>query len=436
MDQRKKVIDVAKEFRTSTAKIIDELKKGGFDANDHLSEVSDEMYAFLKSKFGKEEEGVVFPDRSSPQAGGTQAETPNKGGSEDVDLGDIIDLLNQELDHIVESEIAQISGEAEAEVKEEKTVSEKESTETKDVTDTPEDQKPVETTVGAEPSNGETADTQISTAEEKETETKEQTQRAESEEKDKQDDTEITRVKAPKLEGLRIKGKINVERIASSRRAKKTRKTTEQKKEEDKKAKPKKVEARFKKRERKPTHAKRLTEEDIRRIGRGDSMRFRRKDKKTEPSVVDQKAIDKRMRELQAEQNRARAKAAEYKKKKKEKIKQRKLEEELMAKEGGRTLEVAEFITVADLASMMGVSPIDVITKFLDELGEAVTINQRLEAPQIELIAEQYGFQVHFKSPEEEWKEDEEEKDNPEDLQPRAPVVTVMTKARSARLPF
>lgn len=426
MDHKKKVINVAKEFQTSTAKILDELKKGGFEATDYLSEVSDEMYAYLKSRFGKEEEGVVLTESSTQQVGGTRSETSKKGGGGDVDLGDIIDILNQELDHIVESELAQESAVTETGVVENKTDSTTATTEPTEAAAVAEEQKTAESTVESEASSDAKAEVKAPTVEEQGTETKDQQTKEEGEEEEKREDTEITRVETPKLGGLKIKGKINVERLATSRRAKKTRKAEDKKKEEDKKARPQKVEGRQKRRERKLKNVKRLTEEDIRRIGRGDSTRFRRKEKKAEPTVIDQKAIDKRMRELQAEQNRVRAKVAEYKKKKKEKIKQRKLEIQRQSEEIGRSLEVPEFITLSDLASLMGVAPTDLISRVLNELGETVSITQRLDATQIELFAELYGYEVHIKSPEELWKEDDEEEDNPEDLQPRPPVVTVM----------
>ena len=427
MDHKKKVINVAKEFQTSTAKIIDELKKGGFEAKDYRSEVSDEMYAYLKSKFGKQEEGIVLEEGLSVQAGSASSETTSKGDSGDVDLvGDIIDILNQELDHIVESEIAQESSEADVEVQEEKAAFESSTTEPAEVVEATKTQESADISVESESSNEDKADVETPSVGEEETEAKEQPKEEKGGEEGQSDDTEITRVETPKLGGLKIKGKINVERLVSARRAKKTRKTADQKKEEDKKSKTTKAVGRPKRRERKPTHAKRLTEEDIRRIGRGDSTRFRRKEKKAEPTVIDQKAIDKRMRELQAEQNRVRAKVAEYKKKKKEKIKQRKLEIQRQSEEIGRILEVPEFITLSDLASLMGVAPTELIGRVLNELGETVSITQRLDATQIELFAELCGYEVHVKSPEELWKEDDEEEDNPEDLQPRPPVVTVM----------
>ncbi len=89
-------------------------------------------------------------------------------------------------------------------------------------------------------------------------------------------------------------------------------------------------------------------------------------------------------------------------------------------------LQVTEFISVSEFASLMDVSSTDVITTCMS-LNIFVSINQRLDADIIELVASEYGFTVEFISAEEQMDLDEdEEPDNPEHLQPRAPIVTVM----------
>ncbi|GAB4371209.1 MAG: translation initiation factor IF-2 [Calditrichia bacterium] len=100
-------------------------------------------------------------------------------------------------------------------------------------------------------------------------------------------------------------------------------------------------------------------------------------------------------------------------------------EEEVLEEEN--IIKVTEFITVQDLANLMDVPVSEVITKCLD-LGQMVTINQRLEMDLIKLLAEDFGFKVQE---EEEFASDfledlEAEEDNPEDYVPRHPVVTVM----------
>ncbi|MDW8418963.1 MAG: translation initiation factor IF-2 [Chitinophagales bacterium] len=88
-------------------------------------------------------------------------------------------------------------------------------------------------------------------------------------------------------------------------------------------------------------------------------------------------------------------------------------------------LKVTEFMTVSELASLMNVPPVQVIQNCM-QLGLMVSINQRLDAEVIGLVASENGFEVEFQSVEENTAFAEEETDKPEDLQPRAPIVTIM----------
>ena len=88
-------------------------------------------------------------------------------------------------------------------------------------------------------------------------------------------------------------------------------------------------------------------------------------------------------------------------------------------------LQLTEFISVSELASLMDVPPTDVIMACMS-LGVIVSINQRLDAEVIELVAAEFGHEVEFISIEEQDEEEEEIIDDPEDLKPRAPIVTVM----------
>ena len=93
--------------------------------------------------------------------------------------------------------------------------------------------------------------------------------------------------------------------------------------------------------------------------------------------------------------------------------------------EGEKTLQVTEFISVSDLASLMNLKPSDVI-KACMSLGIFVSINQRLDAEIIELVSNEFGHEVQFISAEEQVEVEEEEVDSPSDLKPRQPIVTVM----------
>jgi len=96
------------------------------------------------------------------------------------------------------------------------------------------------------------------------------------------------------------------------------------------------------------------------------------------------------------------------------------LEEELASK----VLKVTEFVTANELASMMDVGVTQVISTCMS-LGMFVSINQRLDAETLTIVAEEFGYQVEFVKPEDE-ETNLEEIDNPEDLQPRSPIVTIM----------
>ncbi len=88
-------------------------------------------------------------------------------------------------------------------------------------------------------------------------------------------------------------------------------------------------------------------------------------------------------------------------------------------------LKVTEFMTAAELASLMNIPAVKIIQTCM-QLGIMVSINQRLDAEIIELVAGENGFEVEFQSIEDQTAFEEEEADKPEDLTPRAPIVTIM----------
>jgi translation initiation factor IF-2 len=94
--------------------------------------------------------------------------------------------------------------------------------------------------------------------------------------------------------------------------------------------------------------------------------------------------------------------------------------------EEAKVLKVTEFVSASDLASLMDVSVNEVISTCMS-LGMFVSINQRLDAEAITIIADEFGYEVNFISAEEEIDTVEEEvEDDPADLVPRAPIVTIM----------
>ena len=97
------------------------------------------------------------------------------------------------------------------------------------------------------------------------------------------------------------------------------------------------------------------------------------------------------------------------------------LEQEMMSK----VLKVTEFVTANDLASMMGVQVTQIIATCMS-LGLFVSINQRLDAETIAIVADEFGYEIEFVKPEDEENTELEEPDNPENMVPRAPIITVM----------
>ncbi len=118
------------------------------------------------------------------------------------------------------------------------------------------------------------------------------------------------------------------------------------------------------------------------------------------------------------------SKGSKYRKEKRTfRREQDELQQELEAAD--RTLKVTEFITVSELASLMDVSATEVISACFS-LGVMVTMNQRLEADTLTLVADEFGYKVEFADADLEAEATEEVEDSEEDLLPRAPIVTVM----------
>lgn len=109
----------------------------------------------------------------------------------------------------------------------------------------------------------------------------------------------------------------------------------------------------------------------------------------------------------------------------KRRTRQEQVAQEQLQQETDKTLKVTEFVTVAELASLMNVSPMEVISACMS-LGIMVTMNQRLDANTIELVSDEFGYEAIFIDADIEEAIDDIEIDTEEDLIPRAPIVTVM----------
>ena len=150
--------------------------------------------------------------------------------------------------------------------------------------------------------------------------------------------------------------------------------------------------------------------------------RFKRPTKE-EPSEEEvQQQIKETLEKLQGKSSKG--KAAKYRRDKRDQHKQKSEEELAALEEESKILKVTEFVTASEIATMMDVSPTEIISACMT-LGMMVTLNQRLDAETLSIVAEEFGYKVEFVTAEIE-EENIEVEDSPENLEHRPPIVTVM----------
>ncbi|MBK7763383.1 MAG: translation initiation factor IF-2 [Bacteroidetes bacterium] len=145
-----------------------------------------------------------------------------------------------------------------------------------------------------------------------------------------------------------------------------------------------------------------------------------------EEKAIDQNEIQDKIKQTLAKlgsNTRGKSLKAKYRRNKREEMAERRAADDRQG--DSSKLQLTEFISVSELASLMDVSFAEVIGKCMS-LGIMVSINQRLDAEVIELVASEFGFEVEFINLEQEAEQDAEIEDNPEDLTPRPPIVTIM----------
>ena len=220
----------------------------------------------------------------------------------------------------------------------------------------------------------------------------------------------LIRAETPQLKGLKIQGKIDMKKFdkppAKPQEAKQQQKSGNQQGNR-----------------RKRTRKKVTAQSSFRRNQRGAPSRGGRQ--KDEVKAVSKKEIEETIKATMA-------RISGGGKNKRQKIRRSNREEKRLNAEADQianietTLKVTEFISASELASLMDVSVSDIITKCMN-LGVIISINQRMDAEIIELIASEFGHEVEFIGMDAEEEEVEmEEEDDPKDLKPRAPIVTVM----------
>lgn len=157
-----------------------------------------------------------------------------------------------------------------------------------------------------------------------------------------------------------------------------------------------------------------------------DKNKRKDKDKRPQPQEVSDEDVAKQVKDTLARLTggKQKSKTSKHRRDKREDYQNKKAEMEALQEQEKKVLKVTEFITANELATLMNVQVNQIIATCFD-LGTMVSINQRLDAEIISLVAPEFGFDVQFITAEEEEKA-EEVADNEEDLEPRAPIVTVM----------
>ncbi len=147
---------------------------------------------------------------------------------------------------------------------------------------------------------------------------------------------------------------------------------------------------------------------------------------KTDKPEIKEHDIQKEIKETLARLSNSggKSKASKNRRQKRDNYAQRRQEEMAMAELEEKTLKLTEFVTVSELASMMNIQPTQVISVCMS-LGIFASINQRLDAETIQIVADEFGFETEFVSAELQDAITVIE-DNPEDLVPRPPIITVM----------
>ena len=275
------------------------------------------------------------------------------------------------------------------------------------------------------------------TREEKEPEIQEPAPEPPAEDQDHQ--PLIENIKAEKLEGPKILGKIylpvnNDTRPKPSEEKRKRKRIPIEKKEQGKPSGPGIGIQKDKKDEKpageRPSRIPIQRNTDRRPTGGGGAGGNRRPDPRhaapREVKEIDKKEIQEKIRQTQAKLagsgGRGKSLKAKYRRAKREELAEQSGSDELL----DNRLQVTEFISVSELANLMDVNYAEVIGKCMS-LGMMVSINQRLEADVIELVANEFGYTVEFIGIDDAAEMEEEEfEDEPEDVITRSPVVTIM----------
>ena len=419
------LLKIAKEFNVATTTIVDFLISKGFSIeNKPNAKVSDEMYDALSKEF----KGSADIKEKADQI---QIGTSFKKAEEKPVFKPVIKPLEKEPakpEPVATEEPAKITPPAAPVVEEEVVEAKVEAPKLKilgkiDLTPKPKkaapkpEPKPEVKAEEEKPAPAPVKETPAPQAEESEgTAPKEA------------DEVEEYRATTPQLAGLKILGKIDTEKFAPSSKGKKVAdnkkgaapakkaggKTDDKPAPSTEGGDASSSDATKRKRKR-----KKITAENYRDNNAGKSS-----GNKEEVKEVSQKEIDEKIKATLARLNVSSKNKRQKIRRDSREVKREKAEQQNVA-DGDMKLKLTEFVSVSELASLMDVPVAEVITTCMN-LGVIVSINQRLDAEVIELVANEFGHEIEFTTAESINDEEKEEEDDPKDLEPRAPIVTVM----------
>ncbi|HPQ20480.1 MAG TPA: translation initiation factor IF-2 [Saprospiraceae bacterium] len=402
-----KLIKIAKEFNVGTSTIVEYLNGKGFDIqNKPTSMVSDDMYTELLKEYSssaevKEKADKLVMNRTyAKQEEPKQAAPPPPPPPKPKEEPKVEPVPEKE--EVVESKVEvpglKIVGKI-------------------DLTPKPKVKKEEAKPVEEEPKVIEKVEEKV---EEVKVEAKEEKKTEEPQKVE-----EILRAETPQLQGLKILGKIDTNKFNTKKKDnKKTGKTApEPVKTKDAKPASTTTDTNDANKEKRKRKRKKVSSASINT--RGDRPGGGKQAPKEEVREVTQKEIDDKIKATMARMSGSGKNKRQKIRRDNREEKREKIEAANEEATSDMTLKLTEFVSVSELASLMDVPVTEVITTCLN-LGVMVSINQRLDAEIIELVANEFGHEVEFISEETESNEEIEEVDDPKDLVPRAPIVTVM----------
>jgi translation initiation factor IF-2 len=443
----KPLFKVAAEFNVATQSIVDTLNDNGFDAANRPNfKITPEMYVALDEVYGEDKAKSADHDKAREEYESRRSQMMNQR-NDSVTIDNVLEPIEDSIGLEPEDETADLEPEDEpqdeADLEPEEDQEEDEEAEDKEV-------------------KAKTKKKEEKAAKEEEDKKEEAAKKKAEEEKKKAEKEKAEKAAKKEKEARQKKEKEEEKAKAEAKAKKKQSKDTEAEKDADSEDKDEEVEASKEDEEeeeiirgaagklkgtkvlgkasftsdiadkkKRKTRKRRKDQKDDSSSKKDDSSSKSRKTskkKRKKKTEIDETDVDKMMRETMKKMQSSKTVGSKRSKRRRERKEER--EEELQKQAEleeleSDTVETTEFITANELADLLDVGVNDIISVCMS-IGLMITINQRLDAGTIELVAEEFGKEVEFIDAEELDEELTIPEDEEEDLRPRAPIITVM----------